>query len=220
MVEPIVVLNPNSTVSVTDGISEALEPLRTAGGPRIECDTLREGPPGVESDEHVASVVAPVCAYFRQRQSRAGAFVIACFSDPGLDAAREAVSVPVFGMAESGYVTALTRGERFGVISILEQAIPRHRRYLERLGLERRLAGDLPIGLGVTELGDEARALERTREVGASLRDEHGADVLLLGCAGMAPLRAPLELALGVPVIEPVQAAVTLALGAVLSAGR
>lgn len=220
MVGPIVVLNPNSTAAVTEGISAALEPMRVAGGPAIECDTLAQGPPGIESDADVANVVKPVCEYLRRRQSQASAFVIACFSDPGLAAARDAVPAPVFGMAESGYVTALTRGERFGVISILEQSIPRHRRYIEHLGLEQRLAGDMPINLGVTELGDEALVLERMCEVGSRLREEHGANVVLLGCAGMAPLRAPLEEALGIPVIEPVQAAVTLAMGAVLSAHR
>ena len=119
---------------------------------------------------------------------------------------------------ESGYLTALSRGERFGVISILPGALVRHRRHIERIGIGTRLAADLPVGLGVTELADEQRAYPRLCRVGQSLRDEHRADVLLLGCAGMAPYRRRLEEALGVPVVEPVQAAVTLALGAVLGA--
>ena len=178
---------------------------------------MSEGPAGVETDAHVAQVVEPVCEFFAQRDERAGAFVIACFSDPGLAEARARVTTPVFGMAESGYLTALTRGRRFGVISVLEAAVARHRRYLDSMGFLSRLAGDLPIGLGVTELHDGARALRRMQAVGARLRDEHGADVVVMGCAGMAALRDPLERSLGIPVVEPVQAAVTMALGAALT---
>ena len=215
---PVVVLNPNSTQAVTEALSAALEPMRLPGGPAIECGTLAGAPAGIESDADVAEVIEPICDYFRTREGEASAFVIACFSDPGIDSARRAVGRPVFGMAESGYLTALCRGGRFGVISILPEAVVRHRRHIERIGIGARLAADLPVGLGVTELADEECAWPRIRAVGQALREEHRADVLLLGCAGMAPYRRRLEEALGVPVVDPVQAAVTLALGAVLAA--
>ena len=60
--ERILVINPNSTQAVTDGIDRAMEPLRMAGGPTIECVTLKEGPPGIETQAHVESVVAPISA--------------------------------------------------------------------------------------------------------------------------------------------------------------
>jgi Asp/Glu/hydantoin racemase len=219
-VKPVIVLNPNSTRAVTDALSAALEPLRMAGGPAIHCETLAEGPPAIESDADVAAVVEPVCRFLRAREAGAGAFVIACFSDPGLQRGRRATSRPVFGMAESGLLMALARGNRFGVLSILEQSVPRHLAYYRSMRIEKRLAGDLPIGLGVLELDDDARTLARMESVGARLRDELGADVLVMGCAGMARLRDPLERALGMPVIEPVQAAVTMAIGAVQLAAR
>jgi Asp/Glu/hydantoin racemase len=121
----------------------------------------------------------------------------------------------VLGIAECGLLTALTRGERFGIVAILQSSMPRHLRYVRQLGLHARLAGELPLGLGVVELGDEARAFERMVAVGGRLRDDHGADVLVLGCAGMAQYRRPLAAALGVPVVDPTQAAVTMAIGAV-----
>ena len=211
----ITVLNPNSSQSVTDGLSEALEALRFAGGPVIRCATLAEGPPGIESDEHVAAVAEPVCNYLRAHENNTGAFVIACFSDPGLRRAREECARPVFGMAESGLLTALAHGRRFGVISILDSSLARHLNYIRALGIESRMAGDLPLGLGVLELQDSAVALERMCAVGARLRDEQEADVLVMGCAGMAALRKPLQESLGIPVIEPVQAAVSMAMGAI-----
>jgi len=160
-------------------------------------------------------VIAPLLHYVRGRNQEAGAFVIACYSDPGLHAAREACSRPVFGIAECGLLAALTRGERFGVISILASSVPRHLRYVRAMGLGGRLAGDLPIGLGIAELGDDALVLERMAAAGARLRDELLADVLVMGCAGMARFRERLEHTVGIPVVEPTQAAVTMALGAV-----
>ena len=215
MIRSIRVLNPNSSQSVTDALHEALEPLRFTGGPTIRCATLAEGPPAIETDDHVAGVVEHVCAYVRGEEATSDAFVIACFSDPGLREARDTSPRPVFGMAESGLLTALAHGQRFGVISILESSLPRHRSYIRGLGIEERLAADLPLGLGVLELADHGVALDRMCAVGARLRDEHGADVVVLGCAGMAALRAPLQEHLGIPVIEPVQAAVSMAMGAV-----
>jgi allantoin racemase len=214
MSERIVVVNPNSTEAVTAAIECALAPLQMAGGPLIECVTLAEGPPGIEIQAHVEQVVQPLCRLVRARDD-AAAFVIACFSDPGLHACREASARPVLGIAECGLLTALTRGERFGIVAILRTSLPRHLRYVRQLGLAARFAGELPLGLGVVELADQERTFERMREIGARLRDQHGADVLVLGCAGMARYRPDLEAALGLPVIDPTQAAVTMAIGAV-----
>ena len=215
MPAPIVVINPNSTQAVTDAMSEAVDSLRRPDGPAIECVTMEGGPPGVETQMDVESVVLPLCDYVRGRNDDAGAFVVGCYSDPGLHAAREITRAPVFGIAESAMATALARGDRFGVISILPGSIPRHLRQVRAMGLESRLAGDLPVGLGVTELGGDETVYERMEGTGRRLRDECGADVVILGCTGMARFRRPLEDALGLPVIEPTRAAVTLALGVV-----
>jgi allantoin racemase len=214
MSERIVVINPNSTEAVTAAIGGALAPLRIAEGLAIECVTLAEGPPGIETQAHVEQVVQPLCRLVRARQD-AAAFVIACFSDPGLHACREATGRPVLGIAECGLLTALTRGERFGIVAILRASLARHLRYVRQLGLATRFAGELPLWLGVVELADRERTCTRMREVGARLRDQHGADVLVLGCAGMAEYRADLEATLGLPVIDPTQAAVAMAIGAV-----
>jgi Asp/Glu/hydantoin racemase len=215
MPDRILVINPNSTIAVTRAIDDAMEPLRIAGGPEIACLTLDEGPPGVESQTDADGVIMPLCRVLREQEAACAAFVIACFSDPGLFSAREVTAKPVLGIAECGILTALTLGHRFGVISILARSVPRHQRYIAAMGLGQRLAGDLPVGLGVTELGDARKALTRMIDVGRSLRDDHGADVLVMGCAGMARYRADLEEAVGIPVVEPTQAAVAMAIGRV-----
>jgi allantoin racemase len=213
MRERILVINPNSTASVTRAIDDAMAPLRIPGGPEIACLTLDEGPPGIESQTDADGVIEPLCRVIRDHEADAAAFVIACFSDPGLFSAREATAKPVLGIAECGILTALTLGQRFGVISILASSVPRQLRYIGAMGVSQRLAGDLPIGLGVTELGDAGTTLTRMIGAGRRLRDDHGADVLVLACAGMARYRDELEDTVQIPVVEPTQAAVTMAIG-------
>lgn len=210
----ILVVNPNSNVEVTAGMDAALEPLRVAGGPLIRCSTLAEGPLGIESQRDVESVTLPLRALVER--DPADAFVIACYSDPGLHVCREGTAMPVFGIAESAILTALAQGDRFGVIAILDRSIPRHVRYMRQLGVIERLAGERALELRVHELADEGRTWERLVQVGRALREQDRADVLITGCAGMAKYRRDLAAAVGCPVIDPTQAAVVMALGAVL----
>jgi Asp/Glu/hydantoin racemase len=211
----IYVINPNSSAAVTAGIDQAVEPLRMAGGPPIRCLSLAEGPPGIQSQRDVDGVIGPMLRRAGELETDAAAFVIACFSDPGLHALREQSARPVLGIAECGVLTALTLGQRFGIIAILPTSIPRHLRFLGAMGVLDRFAGDLAIGLTVAELSDDSRTLSRMIEVGRTLRDVHGAHVLVMGCAGMARYRDRLAAETGLPVVEPTQAAVAMAIGRV-----
>ncbi len=208
------VVNPNSNEAVTAGLDRALEPLRFAEGPAIRCHTLAEGPFGIESQVDSDAVVMPLVRLV-EATPRAGAFVIACYSDPGLDACRSVAGAPVLGIQEAGVLTALALGDRFGVLAIAAASVERHRRYLRRMGVLDRLAGERPLGLSVDESARGEHTFARLVEVGRRLIDEDGSDVLVLGCAGMAVHREPLEAELGRPVVEPVRAAVAVALGLV-----
>jgi Asp/Glu/hydantoin racemase len=210
----ILVVNPNSNEDVTKGLADALVPVQFADGPEIECRTLAEGPYGIETQEHVESVTLPLQRLLAGSNG-IDAFVIACYSDPGLHVCREATDRPVFGINEAGVLTALARGERFGVIAIGQRSIRRHVRYLRQMGLTERFAGERPLGMSVAETASGEGTLTRMIEVGRQLREADGADVVIMGCAGMARHRRPLEAALGLPVIDPTQAAVALAIGAV-----
>jgi allantoin racemase len=83
------------------------------------------------------------------------------------------------------------------------------------MGLMDRLAGERPLNMSVAETASGTGTLAKMIEVGRALKDEDGAGAIIMGCAGMARLRIQLEDALGVPVIDPTQAAATMALGAV-----
>jgi Asp/Glu/hydantoin racemase len=210
----ILVINPNSNQFVTQGLEDALKPLGFESGPEIICRTLAEGPYGIESQADAESVTMPLRRLVESDNSSA-AFVIACYSDPGLHACREATDRPVFGIAECGVLTALARAETFGVIAIGQRSIRRHMRYLRQMGLMDRLSGERPLNMSVAETASGEGTLARMIEVGRTLKDEDGAGAIVMGCAGMARHRRALEQALGIPVIDPTQAAVTMALGTV-----
>ncbi|TNC09100.1 Asp/Glu racemase [Methylobacterium terricola] len=208
----ILVINPNSNETVTRGLDGALALLARAGI-AIDCMTLAEGPFGIQSQADVEQVALPLRDLVRREA--ADAYVIACYSDPGLHVCREATDRPVLGIAECGVLTALARADRFGVIAVASRSIPRHLRALRQMGVAERLAGERALEMTVAETASGTDTLARMIAVGRDLRDRDGAGALVMGCAGMAIHRRGLEQELGIPVIDPTQAAVAMAIGIV-----
>ena len=201
MTGPIVVINPNSNEAVTEGLDATLAPFRFNGGPKVECVTLRDGPFGIQSQLDSDSVILPLVNLVLSRKD-AGAFVIACYSDPGLDACRSVINRPVFGIQESGVLTAMARADMFGIVAISEDSVVRHRRFMARMNVLERLAGEMALNITV----DVSKKLKK-----------RGAGSIILGCAGMARHRGQLEEELSLPVIDPTQAAVAMAIGTLLT---
>ncbi len=203
----VALLNPNSSQNVTETIAGA---VRTGLGERAACFdalTLHAGPPGIVTQDDADLAAGLVQDWARQSAAGYGAVVLACFSDPGLAAARRATATPMVGLGEAGMRAALGVGRRVGVLAVATAAIPRHMRYWAQLGVADRVAAERAIDLPVAQSGDFDLAFERLLAAGRALRDEDGADVLLLGCAGMGSLCAPLGDALGMCVVEPCAAA-------------
>lgn len=211
----VLVINPNSNPGVTKGIAQALESLRAESSAVIDVVGLSGTPYGIESQQDVDAVAGPIAACITADGSDHDAYVIACFSDPGLYGAREVTRKSVFGIASVGLLTALAIGNTVGIISILGTSIPRHWRMYRAMGIAERIAGDLPVGASVAELADVSSMGVRMRDVGQRLVEGEGADVLVLGCAGMAHFRGPLERELGVTVVDPTQAAVGMSIASI-----
>ncbi|MCT4577083.1 aspartate/glutamate racemase family protein [Donghicola sp.] len=211
MSDPILIINPNSSGEVTDGIRHAVAVL----GPHFEVIDIQQSPATIASDEDVARAGLEVLATSRARPD-ASAYITACFSDPGLDLLRAEGVKTAIGCQEAGILTALARADRFGIIALSERSIPRHMRKMRQMGVAERLAGELALP------GVSAAASGRDEAVYALVRDkaeklgQMGAGAIVLGCAGMAPIRARLEQDTGLAVIDPVMAAASIALGAVL----
>ncbi len=211
----ILVINPNSDESVTEGMIRELKGFHFSEGPRIECVSLSDGPFGIESQADIEAVTLPLRKMVSE-SSNVDAFVIACYSDPGLHVCREASEKPVFGIQECGVLTAMSLGDRFGVIALQELSIRRHLRYLRQMGVMERLAGERAASLSVRESVSGKGTFEKLLKAAEQLRDSDQADTIILGCAGMAAHRAKLELVIGIPVIDPVQAAVSMAMHSLL----
>ncbi len=211
----ILVINPNSDESVTEGMIRELKGFHFSEGPRIECVSLSDGPFGIESQADIEAVTLPLRKMVSESRN-VDAFVIACYSDPGLHVCREASEKPVFGIQECGVLTAMSLGDRFGVIALQERSIRRHLRYLRQMGVMERLAGERAASLSVRESVSGKGTFEKLLKAAKQLRDSDQADTIILGCAGLAAHRAKLELVIGIPVIAPVQAAVSMAMHSLL----
>jgi Asp/Glu/hydantoin racemase len=206
----ILVINPNSNESVTEGLRQS---LRGFGGRAvIDCCTIEDGPFGIESDEDVAAV-GPLVAERIASSAGYDAYVIACYSDPGLDACRDRFDRPVYGMQQSAIETAVALGGHFGVLALSHESIVRHLAYIEKLGFSDRLAKELPLDITVDAAANDPATLEKVISTGQRLVDDFSVGSIILGCAGMAQIAEAAGQQLPVPVIEPTTAAVTLALG-------
>lgn len=212
----ILVINPNCSVACSAGIDTAVAPFRFAGGPVLDVATLAEGPPAIYDWRDWHAVVGPVCRMIEC--DPADAYVIACASDPGIEAARAVTRRPVFGVFRSAVAAAVARAERFGVIALVEASKARHVAALRAMGLTARLTAEVALNVTMETLLEPATARAALTAAGRELA-AHGAGAVVLGCTGMAHHSTAVADAAGVPVIEPCQAAAALAVSAVLTAG-
>lgn len=213
----VLVINPNSSQGCGDGIDKALAPFRFPSGPELWVETLPDGPPAILSWQDWHASVGPLLARIAVAEGEAwDAYVVACASDPGIEAARAMTNRPVLGVFRCAVAAAAARAERFGVVAIVTASKARHLAALRAMGLEARLAQEEALDVGMDELLDPNSARARL-QAAAQACAERGAGAIILGCTGMAHHRAAVEEACGVPVIEPCQAAAAQALAVVLA---
>ena len=151
----ILVVNPNASQACSAGISQALAPFRLPDGPVLDVVTLAEGPPAIYCWRDWHAVVEPMCRLIER--SEADVYVIACASDPGIEAARAVTPRPVLGIFRSAVAAAITRAERFGVVALVEASKARHSAALRAMGLESRLAGEVALNVSMDTLLDPER---------------------------------------------------------------
>ena len=210
----IVVVNPNTTAAMTEGIGRAARAV-AAAGTEILAVNPADGPASIEGwyDEvfSIPGLLAEIAAH-----PEADGYVVACFDDPGLDAARSLTDRPVIGIGEAGYHVASLVSGRFGVITTLARSIGALETNLLKYGLDRRCCGVRAVELPVLALDDDPeRTLARLGAGIEAAKAEDRAEAIVLGCAGMAELAADLTAAHGLPVIDGVAAAVKLIEGLV-----
>ncbi len=207
------VINPNTTVAMTKLIDESAQ-LAAHPGVLVEAVNPAMGPASIESHYDEALSVPGILAEIAAgEEDGAAGYVIACFGDPGIDAARELAAGPVLGIAEAAMRAASCLGRAFSVVTTLDRTRGRAAELVDRYGMRSVCrsvrACDLPVLALDSDPGAPARVLAECR----AARDADGADVIVLGCAGMADLCAALSADLGIPVIDGVSVATAAVAG-------
>ena len=206
----LLVVNPNTTRSMTDKIGAAAR-AAAASGTEIIAVNPDSGPPSIEGYYDEVFAIPGLIEEMRNA-GPVDATIIACFDDTGLDAARSFSPTPVIGIGEAAFHMAALIAGKFSAVTTLARSIPAIEHNLVRYGLASRCARVRAADVAVLELeipGSAARG-RISREIDRGI-DEDSAEAIVLGCAGMADLAAELTREHGLPVIDGVAAAVKLA---------
>lgn len=206
----ILVVNPNTTVSMTEKIGAAARRVASAGTEIVAVNSAF-GPASIEGFYDEAMSLAGLLAVIRNSQDH-DAVVIACFDDTGLDAARCLTDKPVIGIGEAAYHMASMISNKFSVVTTLARSVPALEHNLHRYGLMARCARVRSSEVAVLELehpGSDARN-RISAEIGRAVAEDR-AEAIVLGCAGMADLAEALAREHGLPVLDGVSCAVGMA---------
>jgi allantoin racemase len=201
------VVNPNTTASMTEGIGRCATAV-AGPGTEVTAVTSLFGPPSIESHyDEAMSVPGLLDAIAQGERAGVDGYVIACFGDPGLDAAREVATGPVIGIAEAAMHTASHLGRGFSVVTTLARTTGRAAELAERYGMQRFCLGIHACEIPVLDLETDPTAQKVVTEACREAIEHDGSDAIVLGCAGMAEMCRAISDELGVPVVDGVSAA-------------
>jgi len=208
----IMVINPNTSDSMTEKIRQELGRVKRSDT-EIVVVQAEHGPETIESAYDEALCVPSTLEWVkRANQEGYDAVIIDCFSDPGLEAAKEMSSIPVVGIHESSLHLAAMLGARFTVITSRKERVPSKREHVFKKGLEHFLASVRCLDLSVAETdADPERAKKKIFDEVKKAVAEDGAEVIILGCSGMAGYGYDIESKLKVKVLDPSAVALKVA---------
>jgi len=208
----IFVINPNTSASVTEHIRRELEKIKR---PDTELTVVNpeHGPVSIESvyDE---TLVGPPTLELVRRANQEGwdAIVLACFSDPALDAAKEVSDIPVIGIEEATMHLAAMLGHKFSITTAFRSRAPTRDLHVRLRGLESAFASSLVMNMSVLEMdANPEKAKSRILDLARKAVEDDGAEVIILGCAGLAGYAADIERELGAVVLDPTSVAFKVA---------
>ena len=206
----ILVVNPNTTASMTEKIGAAARRVASFGTEIVAVNSA-DGPASIEGFYDEAMSLAGMLAVIRKTKDF-DAVVIACFDDTGLDAARCLTDKPVIGIGEAAYHMASMISNKFSVVTTLARSVPALEHNLHRYGLIARCARVRSSEVAVLELEHSGSdACKRiSAEIGRAVAEDRS-EAIVLGCAGMADLANSLATEHGLPVLDGVSCAVSLA---------
>jgi allantoin racemase len=208
----IFVINPNTSESMTDHIREALESVKRSDTElTVTCPS--KGPDTIESAYDEAYAIPPTLELVKKANAEGyDAVILACFSDPGLEAAKEISAIPVVGIEEATLHMAAMLGAKFSIMTPRKQRIASKCEHVHMRGLAHFLASVRSLNLSVAETdADPAKTKRRLMEVANAAVETDGAEVIIMGCAGMAGYAEEIEQALKIKVLDPAAVALKTA---------
>lgn len=205
----ILIINPNTSASMTVEIGEAAREVASAGTQIIAVNPV-DGPESIEGhyDDAYAAVGVLECIR-KHRDQHVDGYLIACGNDPSLNAAREMVSAPVLGIGESSMHVASMLGGRFSVITTLARTNAQIEENVHRYGMADLCRAVRAVDLPVLDIGGEDAYSRMSDAISATIAQD-GAETIVLACAGMATMAKRLTKEKGIPVIDGVQAGTRL----------
>jgi allantoin racemase len=208
----IMVINPNTSEEMTGHIRSALEKIKR-DDTELTVTCPKKGPITIESAFDEALAVPPTLELVKKANDEGfDAVILACFSDPGLNAAKEISDALVLGIQESALHVASMLGSKFSILTLFPERVPSKEADVWRNKLQNKLASVRPLGMSVMET-DQKPDLARKKiyEVAKAAVEEDGAEVIVLGCAGMVGYAEEAAEKLGIVVIDPTSVALKIA---------
>jgi len=219
----LLVINPNTSRAMTETIRASAEIAAQVAGVEVDTRCPSVGPESIEGrfDEIISAYWTLDCV-MRVADHYAG-IVVACYGPHvAIEGIREATEIPTLGIMEASMLYALPLGSKFGIVTTSPRWQPLLEEGVRSLGMESRCAGVRSTGLAVLDLERLPEEQVRTRlaEEARAAVAEDGAEVIILGCAGMAGLEESVANAAGVPVVDSVHAGVTMVAALARSGAR
>ena len=206
----ILIINPNSDTKMTKAI-EDMACNFVNGDYQVECISTPGSPPFIETYRDQKVAAPGMLKLVKEHHQSVDAFIVACHCDPNLDLMKEVCLKPVVGIGEASMKIASMLGHRFSVISATSHSIPNKEALIQRYNLQNYLASIRAPQIQT----DGPRSRETYLGLAQLAIEEDQAEVIVLGCAGMAGLDKYLQKELGLPVLDGIACALIITAGLV-----
>lgn len=203
----ILCINPNSSKEITESIDEVCRKYALKETV-VQTVCIAEAPQSIENYDDAAISTHHLIEKFKAWEKEFDGFIMACHGDMAVDILREYTEKPVIGIAEASMIFALMLGHKFSILSLKRKSATKKEDLVRKYGLENRCASIRATGLRV--IGDYGEKKKSLYQEGMKAVEEDRAEVLVLGCAGMAGLDKELQEEIGVPVLDGVVCALML----------
>lgn len=200
----ILVINPNTSEAMTADVRATVDRIKR---PDVDAQTVHPayGSESLESAYDTAIATNAMIDLLTGKEAEYDGVLIACFGDPGHDALKEMLDGAVMGIAEASIATALMLGNKYSILAAGERAVPLMENMVTGYGLKERLASVECLGMSVTAVEEQKEEATEKLTQAAERAARKGADVMILGCAGMTTLKSEVEKRTGMLILDPVE---------------